>query len=149
MTNAQAKQLVMDGLTLRKERREAAEREARMEAYEKEMITFCNGNCASAKEIRQKDAETELALVLEENRKKEEREQMIAFRKHEREQLRMEMERDACAMDAVRRFVFFCLITALVTVWTPFPWWAAVALVVGASACAGAYVFRVYFPAEQ
>lgn len=149
MTKAQARKLVEDGLTLRKERREAAEQETRMEAYEKEMITFCNGNCANARKNREKDAETALALVLEENRKKEEREQMIAFRKREREQLRMEMERDACAMDAVRRFAMFCSMTALVTVWTPFPWWAAVALVVGTAFCTGAYVFRVYFPFEQ
>lgn len=138
MTNAQAKQLVMDGLTLRKERREAAEKEARMEAYEKEMITFCNGNCANARKNRQKDAETALALVLEENRKKE-----------ERERLQKEMERDATALDAVRRYVTFCLVTALVTVCTPFTWWAAVALAVGMAFCTGAYVFRVYFPAEQ
>jgi hypothetical protein len=148
MTKAQARKLVEDGLTLRKERREAAENEIRMEAYEKEMITFCNGNCANARKNREKDAETALALVLEENRKKEEREQMIAFRKREREQLRMEMERDAKAMDALRRFVFFCLVTALVTVWSPFPWWAAVALVVGCTALVAAYIFRVYFPVQ-
>ena len=139
----------MDGLQLRKQRKEAAEQEARMEAYENEMISFCNSNFASAKVNRQKDAEAALTLVLEANRQKEQREQMVEARKREREQLRMEMERDACAMDAVRRFAMFCSMTALVTVWTPFPWWAAVALVVGSSACAGAYVFRVYFPAEQ
>lgn len=149
MTKAQARKLVEDGLTLRKQRREAAEQEARMEAYEKEMITFCNGNCASAKEIRQRDAETAMTLVLEANRKKEQREQMIESRKREREQLRMEVERDVTALDAVRRFVMFCLVTALVTVWTPFTWWAAVALVVGTAVCTGAYVFRVYFPFEQ
>ena len=149
MTKAQARKLVEDGLTLRKQRREAAEQENRMEAYEKEMITFCNGNCANARKNREKDAETALALVLEANRKKEQREQMIESRKREREQLRMEMERDATALEALRRFVFFCLVTALVTVWTPFTWWAAVALVVGTAVCTGAYVFRVYFPFEQ
>lgn len=149
MTKAQARKLVEDGLTLRKQRREAAEQEARMEAYEKEMITFCNGNCASAKEIRQRDAETAMTLVLEANRKKEQREQLIESRKREREQLRMEVERDVTALDAVRRFVMFCLVMALVTVWTPFTWWAAVALVVGTAVCTGAYVFRVYFPFEQ
>ena len=119
-----------------------------MEAYEKEMITFCNGHCANAKVIRQKDAETALTLVLEANRQKELRDQMVEARKREREQLRMEMERDATAMDAVRRFVVFCLVTALVTVWTPFPWWAAVALVVGTTALTAAYIFRVYNPVE-
>lgn len=148
MTNEEARRLVMDGLQLRKQRKEAAEREARMEAYEKEMITFCNGNCASAKEIRQRDAETAMTLVLEANRKKEQREQLIESRKREREQLRIEMERDSTALDAIRRFAFFCLVTALVTVWTPFPWWAAVALVVGCTALAAAYIFRVYNPAE-
>lgn len=149
MTKAQARKLVEDGLTLRKERREAAEQENRMEEYEKEMITFCNGNCANARKNREKDAETALALVLEENRKKEEREQYAAIRRMERERLQKEMERDATALDAVRRYVTFCLVTALVTMWTPFPWWAAVALVVGTAVCTGAYVFRVYFPFEQ
>jgi hypothetical protein len=138
----------MDGLTLRRQRREAAEQEARMEAYEKEMITFCNGNCASAKEIRQRDAETAMTLVLEANRKKEQREQMIEAKKRERERLQMEMERDSTALDAIRRFAFFCLVTALVTVWTPFPWWAAVALVIGCTFLVAAYIFRVYNPAE-
>lgn len=148
MTNEEARRLVMDGLQLRKQRKEAAEREARMEAYEKEMITFCNGNCASAKEIRQRDAETAMTLVLEANRKKEQREQLIESRKREREQLRIEMERDSTALDAIRRFAFFCLVTALVTVWTPFPWWAAVALVIGCIFLAAAYIFRVYNPGE-
>ena len=148
MTNAQAKQLVMDGLTLRKQRKEAAEQEAKMEAYEKEMISFCNGHCANAKVIRQKDSEAALALALEANCQKEQRERMIELRKREREQMRMEMERDATAYDAVRRFVIFCLVVALVTVWTPFPWWAAVALLVGSTAIAAAYIFRVYNPVE-
>ena len=148
MTNAQAKQLVMDGLTLRRQRKEAAEQEIRMEAYEKEMISFCNGHCANAKVIRQKDSEAALTLALEANRQKEQRERMIELRKREREQLQKEMERDATAYDAVRRFVIFCLVVALVTVWTPFPWWAAVALVLGCTGLAAAYIFRVYYPAE-
>lgn len=138
----------MDGLTLRRQRKEAAEQEARMEAYETEMISFCNVHCANAKVIRQKDSEAALTLALEANRQKELRDQMVESRKREREQLRMEMERDAKAMDALRRFVFFCLVVALVTVWTPFPWWAAVALVLGCTGLAAAYIFRVYYPGE-
>lgn len=148
MTNAQAKQLVMDGLTLRKQRKQAAEQEAKMEAYEKEMISFCNGHYASAKESRAKEAERTMALAEEAFRREEERSRYIEQRKLEREQMRMEMERDATAMDALRRFVFFCLMTALVTVWTPFPWWAAVALIVGNTAIMAAYIFRVYFPVQ-
>ena len=148
MTNAQAKQLVMDGLTLRRQRKEAAEQEARMEAYEKEMIAICNGHCANAKVIRQKDSEAALTLALEANRQKEQRERMIEIRKREREQLQKEMERDATAMDTVRMFAMFCMVVSLVTVWTPFPWWAAVALVVGSTALVAAYIFRVYNPVK-
>lgn len=149
MNTEEARILVMEGLQMRRQRREAAEKEARLEVYEKEMITFCNGNCASAKEIRQRDAETAMTLVLEANRKKEQRELMIEARKREREQQRMEMERDATALEALRRFVFFCLVTALVTMWTPFPWWAAVALVFGIAVLAAAYIFRLYFPLNE
>ena len=148
MSNEEAKRLVRDGLILRKQRREAAAQEARMEAYEKEMISFCNGNCASAKKTRQKDAEMAESIALQNSRVKEHREQLIARRKLEREQMMKEMERDSAVMDAVRNFGIFCLVTALVTVWTPFPWWAAVALVAGCTALAAAYIFRLYCPAE-
>ena len=86
---------------------------------------------------------------MEAARAQEQREQYAELRRQERERLQKEMERNLAAQDAVRCFVFFCLVTALVTVWTPFPWWAAVALVIGVSAIAAAYVFRIYFPAEQ
>ena len=148
MNKEEAKRLVMDGLTLRKQCREAAAQEARMEEYEKEMISFCNGNCASAKQARQKDAEMAEIIVLQTFLEKEQREQMIARRKLERERMIQEMERDEAVVDAVRNFGIFCMVTALVTVWTPFPWWAAVALVAGCTALVGAYIFRLYCPVE-
>lgn len=149
MTYDEVRQLVNDGLTLRRNRREAAEREARMEEYEKNMITFCNGHCADAKKLRQSEAEQSARMAMEAARAQEQREQYAELRRQERERLQKEMERNFATQDAVRCFVFFCLVTALVTVWTPFPWWAAVALVVGMSAIAAAYVFRIYFPAER
>lgn len=146
MSNDEARQLVKDGLTLRRKQREAAEREARMEAYEKEMISFCNGHYASAKESRAREAEKSMEMAMEVMRKEEARSRYIEQRKRDREKAQKEMERDIIAYDTVRNFVLFCMVTALVTVWTPFPWWAAVALVVGCTAIAAAYVFRLYYP---
>ena len=149
MSNDEARKLVEDGLTLRRKRREAAEREARMEAYEKEMITFCNGHYANAKESRAREAEKSMEMAMEALRKEEARSRYIEQRKREREQAQQEMAREARAYDAVRNFILFCMVTALVTVWTPFPWWAAVALVAGCTALAAAYVFRLYYPMDE
>ena len=149
MSNDEARKLVEDGLTLRRKRREAAEREARMEEYEKEMISFCNGHYANAKESRAREAEKSMEMVREALRKEEARSRYIEQRKREREQAQEEMVREARAYDAVRNFILFFMVTALVTVWTPFPWWAAVALVAGCTAIAAAYVFRLYYPMDD
>lgn len=149
MKNEQALRLIKDGLTLRKVQREAAEQEARMEAYEKDMITFCNGNCANAKKSRHDDALAALAISNEAIHRQEQRSQYIEQRRLEREAFQREMERDAAASDTVRGFIFLCMAVALVTVWTPFPWWGAVAFLFGMSFIAAAVVFRIYFPADS
>lgn len=148
MSHEEARRLVQLGLEHRRAAQYQAEREQDLEDYERDMITACNGNFAAAKETRQREAAESMSLALEAARQKEQRAQYAAKRRQERERLQKEMERDCIAIDCIRRFAFFCLITALVTVWTPFPWWAAVALVVGCTALVASYIFRVYFPAE-
>lgn len=146
MSNEDARRLVSDGLQLRRQRREEAERESRMEEYEKAMIAGCNGNCANARKNRQEDARQTMTLALEAARQQEQQAQLAAQRKREREQMRAEWERETAVWEAARKFAFFCMGVALVTVWTPFPWWGAAALIFGTAALVGAYIFRVYFP---
>lgn len=146
MSNDEAKRLVRDGLILRKQRREAEAQEARMEAYEKEMISFCNVQCAEAKKDRLANAQCAEALAIRETQRMEQRKLLAEQRRLDRERMIREMERDDAAMDALRNFGIFCMAVALVTVWTPLPWWAAVALAVGCAALVAAYIFRLYFP---
>lgn len=149
MSSDEARRLVKDGLQLHRERREAAKQEARMEEYEKTMIAACNENCACARKSRQEDEERSLCLALEAAQRKEQQAKLAAIRKKEREQLQREWARDASAYEAVRQYVFFCMGVMLVTVWTPFPWWAAAALIFGTAVCLGAYIFRLYFPIKE
>lgn len=146
MSSDEARRLVLDGLQLRRQRREEAEKEARMEAYEKTMIAACNKNCAGARKTRQADEKRSLGLALAAAQQKEQQAQLAALRKKEREQLQKEWARDASAYEAVRQYVFACMGVMLVTVWTPFPWWAAVALIFGTAVCLCAYIFRLYYP---
>lgn len=146
MSSEEARRLINDGLQLRRHRREEAEQEARMEDYEKTMIAACNENCANARKSSQRAVEKSMDLALEAERQREQREQLAVLRKKERERLQREWARDAAAYEAARQYVFVCMGVMLVTVWTPFPWWAAVALLFGTAVCLAAYIFRMYFP---
>lgn len=137
MSTEEARKLVTLGLQRRREEKEAEAREAKLEEYEKEMISCCNDNAAGAKAMREAD---EVARYSQQ--------QMAAYRREQREQMIREWERDNTAYSAVRRYAFACLVLMLVTVWTPVPWWAAVALLAGSAVCLGAYIFRLYFPVE-
>lgn len=148
MGNEQALRLIKDGLTLRKVQRQAAEQESRMEAYEKQMITFLNENCANAKKSRHDDALAALAISAEAIRLQEQRTRYIEQKRMEREQLKREWDRDWAVWGAVKVYAVGCMIVMLVTVWTPFPWWAAVALMGGMVPVTGAYIFRQYYPTK-
>lgn len=149
MSSEEARRLVEDGLQRRREQQKEAAREERLEAYERDMIAACNGNCADARILRLADERDRLTQAQLAAPKKEQQIQLAAQRREQREKLQKEWERDSTAMESVRAYVFFCLVVMLVTVWTPFPWWAAVALIAGTAVCLGAYVFRLYFPFQE
>lgn len=138
MNKDEARAVVRDGLRLKRHLQEEAKQEARLEAYERDMIANCNAHCADAKVLR---------LANEQNRI--DREQMVAQKRKQREEMLRNMERDENALEAVRAFIFVCMAVMLVTAWTPFPWWGAVALVVGMAVFAAAYIFRIYVPWED
>ena len=138
MGHNEARRLVQLGLDHRREEKEREAQERRLEEYEREMISACNGNAVAAKTLR---------LVTENERIT--RDQMIAQRKAEREKLQLEWERDIAAQESVRRYLMGCLVMMLVTVWTPLPWWAAAATIFGTAVIEGAYVFRLYYPLKK
>lgn len=138
MSSDEARAIVQDGLRMRKFRREQAAKEARLEEYEQEMISACNAHCEGAKRLRIKSEKESQGRV-----------QLVEQRRYQRQQMLKKMERDARAVNAVRTYAFVCLVIMLVTVWTPFPWWAAVALTAGLAVCNAAYIFRLYVPWEE
>lgn len=146
MSSEEAKRLVNEGLQLRRQRREEAERETRLEEYEREMIARCNGNCADARASRQEDEQRTMTLALRAARQQEQQAQLAAQRKQEREEMLQQWAREETACEAVKRYIFGCMGLMLVTVWTPLPWWAAAALIFGTAVWLGAYVFRVFYP---
>ena len=137
MNSEKARAVVLDGLQMKRHLREEAKQEAQLEAYERDMIATCNDHCADAKVLRLANEQYRI-----------DREQMAAEKRQQREAMLRSLERDAKAADAVRAFVFVVMVIMLVTVWTPFTWWAAVALTVGLAVCLGAYIFRIYVPWE-
>ena len=134
----EARSKVSAGLQRRKEAKEAARQEARLEAYEREMIAACNGNCADARKLRLADEADRYSKA-----------QLVAQRKEAREQLQREWERDSQACAAMKQYLVGCMGLMLVTVWTPLPWWAAAALIFGTAVFLSAYIFRLFFPMHR
>lgn len=138
MSNEENKRIVTQGLERRKAEREAARQESRLEQYEQDMITTCNAHCADAKMQTRMDETGRLQRM-----------EWEALRKSRREALRKEMEREADATDAVRRFCLICFAIAMVATWTPIEWWAAAALIAGMAVLHAVHIYRIYNPIEE
>lgn len=138
MSNDEARRIVTAGLERRKAERETAAQEARLEKYEQDQIHFCNVHSANAKEQRQ----------LEETGRMNQ--QQYEARKAAREQaLAMEMAREQAAIDAVRKYVVFCLAMLCLTIFTHLPLWGAITTALGMGVFPAAYIFRLYYPLED
>lgn len=126
-----ARQIVSAGLEQRRQLRQEAEREARQEAYEKEMILACNLHCADARkgrESRERDAK----------------------RRAERAQARAKaVELEFKSVSAVRYYGILCLVVLLVSAVTRLPFWAAAALIAGGAIFPAVYIYRLYNPIER
>lgn len=137
MSNEERKRIVSDGLARRREERQQAEKEARLEEYEQDMIEACNIHCADAKQQRQLEETGRINRQIAQNRK-EARAQAKA----------QEAKREENAMDAIRAYIYVCIGTVLAASWTPLPWYGAVALAAGLAVFPAAYIFRLYYPIE-
>jgi hypothetical protein len=138
MSSDEARRIVQFGLDRRKEDRDTAAKEARLEKYEQEQILFCNAHSAAAKAQRQ----------LEETGRRN-MQQYEARRTARAQALAMEMAREQAAADAVKKYGVFCLATLCLTIFTHLPLWAAITTALGMGVFPAAYIFRLYYPLED
>lgn len=131
MNTAENRRIVADGLEHRKVLRMEAEKEARQEQFEADMILACNANYASAKDRR-------------------ERREQIAMRRQEIARARAKaFEQECKATNAVRMYGILCLVVLLVCSVTRLPLWAAITLIMGGTVFPAAYIYRLYVPFEE
>lgn len=137
MNSDEARRIVSLGLQHRKMERQNAEREQRLEKYERDMITHCNEHSADAKILRRLDDTVQF-----------DRAQAVARREARLDVLAKEQAREAAAAGAVKRYILSCVVILWLTTWTYLPLWAAVTLVAGLGVFPAAYIFRLYYPEE-
>lgn len=137
MSNEEKKRIVQDGLDRRKADRAEAEREAKLESYEQEQLTAVHRNCEDARLSR--EAEQTRAM---------QHQQRIARRQAWAAQAAQKQMLEDKSMAAVRYYGVLCLVVMLISALTRFPFWAAMALIMGGSVFPMAYIFRLYNPTE-
>ena len=137
MTSNEAKLIVLAGLERRKEEQQNAEREAKLEQYEQDMIETCNGHCAVAK-VQRRNEESE----------RFNREQLEAKRMARAAALAKGLEREEKAVSAANKYGVSCLAILCLTIFTHLPVWAAITLSLGLAVFPAVYIFRLYYPLE-
>lgn len=131
MFSDEAKRYVAAGLEQRSIARNEREREEKLEAYESDMISFCNKHSADSKKTREK---------------KEKREINRAMRAEKRAAMQ---KKDEAAERACIRYGYTCVAILLLSAWTPLPFYAAMALIAGLAVFPTVYVFRLYYPIDK
>lgn len=138
MSSDEARHIVTLGLQHRKMIRQNAEREQRLEKYERDMITRCNEHSADAKILRRMEDTDQLSRI------------QAAARQEARKQIQAaEQAREEAATGAVKRYILTCMAILWLTTWTYLPLWAAVTLVAGLAVFPVVYVFRLYYPFDE
>lgn len=138
MSNEEAKRYVSAGLELRRHARQEAEREAKLEQYEQDMIETCNINCADARFSRQQEAAGRIN-----------REIIEARRAARAEALAQELAKEEAATTAVKRYIITCMAIFWLTAFTYLPVWAAITLALGLAVFPAVYIFRLYYPVDK
>lgn len=131
----EARQIVSQGLELRRIQRREEEKEAKLEQYEQDMISYCNLHCVNARKDRQ---------TLEQDSAMKE---AAAARRAERAAAKAKAWQLECkSNDALRKYGAACLVVLLVAAVTKLPGWAAMALIAGGAVFPAAYIYRLYVP---
>ena len=131
----EARQIVSQGLELRRIRREEEQKEAQLEQYEQDMITSCNLHFADAKKDR---------LSREENAARQDE---IAARQAAREAARAKAwDIENKTNKALEKYGIASLVVMLVSSVAEMPIPVTMALLLGGAVFPAAYIFRLYYP---
>lgn len=124
MNNHEAREYVQAGLRQRSMLRK--EREDELDAFEEEMISFCNQHSADTKKNQAKT---------------EQRENQRAMKAEKREAMR---KKDEAAEKACTKYGYTCVAILLLCAWTPIPLYAAMALIAGLAVFPTVYIVKLY-----
>lgn len=134
MRNEEAQLIVTEGLRIRKLQQEQQARERELEQYEREQLLAVRNNCAQAKQMR-------VAMI--------DRQAVEEKRRARRLELEQELEREAAATEVLKQYGIGCMGLALITCWTPIPWWIAAALILSGTVFPLSKIYRMYVPLED
>lgn len=138
MSNDEARKIVQSGLDRRREKQRIAERESKLELYERDQIRFCNEHHENAK-LQRMMAETG----------RFNREQIRAKRIAMEEAAALECEMECKSIDAVKKYIMICMAMFCLTIFTNLPVWAAATFAVGSGVFPAAYIYRLYAGLEK
>lgn len=122
----EAKQYVAAGLERRSIARLEREQEEKLDAYEAEMISFCNKHYADSKKTRLK---------------KEKCETNRAMRAEKRAAMR---QKEEAAEMVCTKYGYACVAILLLSAWTPLPFYAALALIAGLAVFPVVYIVKLF-----
>lgn len=132
------KRTVIAGLDRRRMERLEAKQEARLERYEQDQLHAISENCTSARMKREAEEASQRIL-----------QQTAAKRAARAAELAEAQERKDDSIRAIQYYVLVCLGVMWLTTFTYLPIWAAVTLALGLGVFPAAYIFRLYFPADE
>lgn len=126
MSSEEARNYVEAGLERRSIARQEREQEEKLDAYEAEMISFCNRHSADSKKTQAE---------------KEKCESHRAMRAEKREAMR---KKDEAAEMACTKYGYACVAILLLSAWTPLPFYAAVALIAGLAVFPAVHIVKLF-----
>ena len=126
MCTEDARKYVEAGLHQRKLDREERAREAELDHFEEEMISFCNKHSAEAKITRSVHENQDIIKTMSVFKRKEQKKQ------------------DDAADLACRRFGYACLVVLLICAVTPLPFYAGAAIIFDMAIFLVAYIAKVF-----
>lgn len=126
MSTEEARNYVEAGLVRRSIARQEREQEEKLDAYEAEMIFFCNKHSADSKKIQAKKEKCETNRAMK-------AEKRAAMRK-----------KDEAAEMACTKYGYACVAILLLSAWTPLPFYAAVALIAGLAVFPAVYIMKLF-----
>ena len=126
MSSEEARNYVEAGLERRSIARQEREQEEKLDAYEAEMISFCNKHSADSKKTQAE---------------KEKCESHRAMKAEKREAMR---KKEEAAEMACTKYGYACVVILLLSAWTSLPFYAALALIAGLAVFLAVYIVKLF-----